>query len=302
MKNKEVVKAWIEAFRLRTLPLALACIGMGSFLAGWQHAFDGLTLSLCLITTLFLQTISNLANDYGDAIHGADHEGRQGPIRGLQSGLISKAAYKRAIIIFVVLALISGLSLIFYSLELNMQTLLFFLGLGVAAIIAAITYTAGKKPYGYIGLGDLFVFLFFGIVGVCGSYYLFTATFSWTILLPAYACGVFAVGVLNVNNIRDIPSDIAAGKRSMPVRMGRRYAVRYHGFLLGSGMVAAIIFYSLTHQIWYHWFFILTVPLFVYNVLGVGKHEDPAKLDPYLKQMAISTLLFVLSFGIGILF
>jgi 1,4-dihydroxy-2-naphthoate octaprenyltransferase len=219
------VKAWISAFRLRTLPLALASIFLGSFIAAAHGAFDWLIFSLCVLTTLFLQILSNLANDYGDSIHGADGEHREGPSRAVQAGLISATQMKKAMTVFGVLSFITGVLLIYTAFQAQWWLALIFLGLGLGAIYAAIRYTAGKNPYGYKGLGDLFVLLFFGLVGVGGSYFLYTQVLDWFILLPATGCGLLAVGVLNVNNIRDIKSDEVSGKRSIPVRIGRENAV-----------------------------------------------------------------------------
>lgn len=293
------IKPWIHAFRLRTLPLALSSIGMGGFLAAANDAFRVDIFLLCILTTIFLQITSNLANDYGDSIHGADSEHRQGPSRAVQSGLISSSQMRRAVILFVMLCLVSGLSLLFVAFGLNWNAILFFFGLGLLSILAAIGYTVGKKPYGYIGLGDLSVLIFFGLVGVLGSYYLFTKSFSWYELLPALSCGFFSIAVLNINNIRDIDSDRTAGKFSIPVRIGRQKAILYHWFLLLTGISCSIIYTVLTYKSPWQLIFLLTVPLFVKNGIAIGSKPSTA-LDPYLKQMAITTLFFVLLFGLGI--
>ncbi|MEQ8426165.1 MAG: 1,4-dihydroxy-2-naphthoate octaprenyltransferase, partial [Cyclobacteriaceae bacterium] len=172
-------KAWIAAFRPRTLPLALSCIGMAGFLAASVDAFRWDIFLLCSVTTVFLQILSNLANDYGDSINGADHEGRIGPSRAVQSGAISRESMRRALVLFVILCLASGVMLLKVSLGGNMQAILFFFGLGILSIMAAIAYTVGRKPYGYAGLGDFSVLIFFGMVGVLGSLYLFTQSIRW---------------------------------------------------------------------------------------------------------------------------
>jgi 1,4-dihydroxy-2-naphthoate octaprenyltransferase len=295
------IKVWLSAFRLRTLPLALSCIFMGSFLAAAQGRFDISIFILAVLTTIFLQILSNLANDYGDSVHGADHSERLGPKRAVQSGKISPQTMKKAIYIFIGLALVSGLSLIWTAFKDNLSLFFTFLGLGIAAIIAAITYTAGKKPYGYAGLGDISVLVFFGWVGVVGTYFLYTHHFNAWILLPATSCGLFAVGVLNINNIRDIASDKKAGKLSIPVRLGRKRAVYYHWALLLVGFSCAIIFTILNYYSNYQWLFLITAPLFLINARAVKVYEAPALLDPYLKQMALSTLQFVIIFGVGLL-
>ncbi|MEQ8925189.1 MAG: 1,4-dihydroxy-2-naphthoate polyprenyltransferase [Fulvivirga sp.] len=293
------MKKWLTAFRLRTLPLALSSIGMGSFIAAAEGNFNIVIFSLCALTTIFLQILSNLANDYGDSVNGADHVERQGPSRMVQSGAISLNQMKAAMIIFVLLSLISGISLLYIAFGLNWQAFLFFFAVGIGAILAAIAYTAGRKPYGYIGLGDLSVFIFFGIVGVVGSYYLYANTFEWELLLPAISCGLFSVAVLNVNNIRDIESDKKAGKFSVPVRIGRSAAINYHVALISIGIVSACVYSVLIYTSISQFAFVIMVPLFIANIKAVKTKMNPNELDPYLKQMALSTLLFVVLFGIG---
>lgn len=295
-----MMKSWIEAARLRTLPLALSSILMGCFLAAAHHQFSWTIAVLAVITTICLQVLSNFANDYGDAVNGKDTEARQGPQRAVQSGAISASAMRNAVILFSVVSLLSGIGLLYEALkDATWQTFVSFLGLGILAIIAAITYTAGKRPYGYEGLGDLSVLIFFGWVGVLGSYYLHTKSLDWSLLLPASSCGLFAVGVLNINNIRDIESDKLTGKQSVPVRIGREKAVIYHWGLLIVGMFCSIIYLFLHLGSVTQWLFILSFPLFIRNGLAVSRLTNPRELDPYLKQMALSTLFFVLLFGIG---
>ena len=292
------IKPWIKAFRLRTLPLALSCIGMGGFLAASNGAFRWNIFLFSVLTTIFLQILSNLANDYGDSIHGADSPDRKGPSRAVQSGAISPGQMKAAIGIFVALCLVSGVTLLLISFGLNWSAILFFFGLGVLSILAAIAYTIGKKPYGYAGLGDFSVLVFFGLVGVMGSNYLFTKQLNWIQILPALSCGFFSMGVLNINNIRDIESDKNAGKYSIPVRIGRIRAIAYHWFLLSGGMITAIAFIALTYQSPLQLLFVLSFPLIIMNGLAVQRNPS-VKLDPYLKQLALSTLLFVVLFGLG---
>ncbi len=295
------IKPWIEASRPRTLPLSLACIGMGAFLAAYHSAFDSLVFLFCILTTVFLQILSNLSNDYGDSIHGADSADREGPSRAVQSGIISLDSMRLAIKIVAILSLISGISLLWFAFGRDFQIFLLFLALGVMAIIAAITYTAGKNPYGYAGLGDFSVLIFFGLIGVMGTYFLFTKSLDWTVALPALSCGLFSVAVLNVNNIRDLESDRLAGKMSIPVRIGRQNAIIYHWTLLVLGLIASIAFVVLNFSGYTQLIFLLSAPLLLINGLAVTKKVQPADLDPYLKQMAITTLLFVVTFGIGLL-
>ncbi len=292
---------WISAFRLRTLPLSFSCIGMGAFLAAWRDSFDGMTLALCLLTTLFLQVLSNLANDYGDSKHGADSDTRQGPSRAVQRGAISLHAMKKAIIITAILSFICGFGLIIYVFHNDLLLLFTFLGIGISSIVAAVLYTNGKKPYGYAGLGDISVFAFFGLVGVFGTYFLFTQSLDWDVILPAATCGIFSVAVLNINNIRDIQSDVEAGKKSIPVRIGRANAVLYHGLLLTSGFILALIFVIHQYQSYWQFLFFLVIPFLIKNGRAVARHQDALALDPYLKQMSLSTLIFVILFGIGLL-
>ena len=293
---------WISAARPRTLPLALSSILMGNFLAAAAHSFSWPICLLTILTTILLQILSNLANDYGDAVNGKDTDARIGPARAVQSGAISAASMRRAVGFFSILSLASGLGLLYVALQnANLQTFLSFLGLGILAIVAAITYTAGKKPYGYAGLGDLSVLIFFGWVGVLGAYYLQTQQIDWALLLPASSCGLFAVGVLNLNNLRDIDSDALTGKRSIPVRLGRKKAVVYHWLLLILGMICSVFYLFLFQNSPFQWLFLLSFPLFIRNGMVVSANKNPRDLDPYLKQMALSTLLFVLLFGIGFL-
>jgi len=292
------MKKWLIAFRLRTLPLSLACVGMGSILAHMYGYFRWQVMLLSILTTICLQILSNLANDYGDSINGADNAERLGPKRAVQSGEISAAAMKRAVVVFVFLSLLSGTLLLLSSIALNF-TFVFFFFLGIACIAAAIYYTMGSKPYGYAGLGDISVFLFFGITAVCGTFFLHSGKIFLELLYPSISCGLFSVGVLNVNNIRDIASDKTAGKLSIPVRIGRPRAVVYHWFLLLGGFAASILFVVIRYESLWQLLFILSLPFFIHNGIQVTKKKDAPSLDPYLKQLALSTLLFVLLFGLA---
>ncbi len=290
---------WILAARPRTLPLALASIGMGAFLAASVDAFRINVFLLSALTTVFLQVLSNLANDYGDSIHGADSAEREGPTRAVQAGYISLQTMKKAIVGFALLSFFCGIALILTALGLQLKTVLFFLSVGVMAIIAAITYTSGNKPYGYAGLGDASVLIFFGLVGVLGSFYLHTHYLDWPYLLPALSCGLFSTAVLNLNNIRDIKTDSIAGKKSIPVRIGRQRAVIYHWSLLLSGMAVSVLYVFLNFRSYTQLLFLICLPLLIKNGLAVQRKQQAKELDPYLKQMAITTLLYVLTFGLG---
>ncbi|MFM9838817.1 MAG: 1,4-dihydroxy-2-naphthoate polyprenyltransferase [Cyclobacteriaceae bacterium] len=293
-------KTWLSAFRLRTLPLSLSCIGMAGFLAARVDKFNGLIFTFCCLTTIFLQVLSNLANDYGDSINGADHAGRKGPQRAVQSGAISLKQMRNAVILFSILSLVSGILLLWFSFGSDWNGILTFFGLGLLSIAAAIGYTVGKRPYGYIGLGDISVLIFFGLVGVMGSYYLFTHEISWKEIFPALSCGLFSIAVLNINNIRDIESDKAAEKFSIPVRIGKDKAAKYHWVLLLGGLLNAIFYSVINYQSPWQFLFLLAAPLIIKNGISVSS-KPSTELDPFLKQMALTTLLFVLLFGIGIL-
>lgn len=309
-----MLKSWIEAARLRTLPLALASMLMGCFLAAINGYFDIKIASLTILTALLLQILSNYANDYGDSIHGADHQDRVGPKRAVQAGKITSSQMRNAVILFSLLSFVSGVLLLIVAIdfqkESSLKTLGFFLGLGLFCIAGAILYTAGKKPYGYMGLGDIAVLIFFGWVAGGGTYFLQAQSFfqtstdfqtiSWDIFLPATSCGLFAVGVLNLNNIRDIKSDILAGKNSIPVRIGKEKASIYHASVLVLAWACALIFLGLNYQNPINFMFLLTLPLFINNIIQVFKREN-MELDPLLKQLALSTLLFVLLFGVSFL-
>lgn len=268
-------------------------------MAASQGFFKWNIFSFCALTTILLQILSNLANDYGDTVNGADSAERKGPARMVQSGKITLSSMRKALALFVILALSSGIYLLYLSFGFQVEAFLFFFVLGILSIFAALAYTAGRKPYGYMGLGDLSVLIFFGLIGVLGSFYLYTQHVDLYLILPALSCGLFSVAVLNVNNIRDIESDKKAGKYSIPVRIGRNNAVIYHWLLLGAGILAALVFTYLHYNSWTQLLFIVTVPLFVVNGMAVKQKVEPHTLDPYLKQMAISTLLFVLLFGAG---
>lgn len=302
MKKEITTKkeAWLHAVRLRTLPLALASILAGSFLAYWQNSFRLEILALAALTTIFLQILSNLSNDYGDTVHGADSADRQGPVRAVQSGIISLTEMKKAMYLFGFLSLFSGLLLIYFALE-DWKLFLLFLAIGLAAIWAAITYTSGSNPYGYAGLGDISVFVFFGLTGVLGTYFLHTLSFEPLAVLIAISLGSFSTAVLNINNIRDIESDKKAGKRSIPVRIGRKMAVRYNWVLIGAGYASLLLFAAVSSSFFPLLGFV-ALPLMIKVGLGVQKAQSSEATDPFLKKMAISTLLWTILFGIGTMF
>ncbi|MFC5409556.1 1,4-dihydroxy-2-naphthoate polyprenyltransferase [Larkinella bovis] len=295
------MKSWLAAARPRTLPLALASIILGSFLASSAGQFSWKIAILAALTTIFLQILSNFANDYGDAVSGKDTTERVGPRRAVATGMITREAMLRGIIITAVLALISGIWLLVEALKnAPAQVFWLFLVLGLLCIGAAIAYTNGKRPYGYSGFGDIAVLLFFGWVGVLGTYFLHTLSFDPILLLPATSVGFLATGVLNINNIRDIETDAKTGKYSIPVRLGLQRAIRYHWLLLLGGMVCAVLYTLLVGYNWLSWLYLLAFPLFVLNGRAVATHQKPGELNPRLGQLALSTLLFVLLWGVAL--
>ncbi len=302
--DKNKLKAWLYAFRLRTLPLAFSSIITGSSVAFLQNksGFNWLVFALCLLTTLLLQILSNLANDYGDSEKGTDNEDRIGPKRAVQAGMLSFAEIKTGIIVAIIASLISGTFLIKLALgsALNPYNIGFFI-MGLAAIAAAIKYTVGAGAYGYMGLGDVFVLLFFGFVGVGGSYYLLAKTVDWAVLLPGFTIGAFASGVLNLNNMRDRLSDAKAGKNTLVVKLGAERAKQYHTALIVLAFIAAIVFVILRFKSTMQFSFILTLPLFRKHLVSVRRIQNPAEFDPFLKQLAISTFIFSLLFAFGMM-
>lgn len=275
---------------------------MGSFLAAYYSSFSWTIFFWSALTTVLLQILSNLANDYGDSIHGADSTSRKGPSRAVQSGKISPQKMRIAIGLFILLSFCSGLYLLYISGVLQKTgAFIFFLILGISAIVAAIKYTAGKNPYGYAGLGDAAVLIFFGWLGVAGTFYLYTQELDWSIFLPATATGLFATAVLNINNIRDIDSDKTAGKMSIPVRLGNNKARIYHIFLLAFGVLFTILFTLLHFCSPFQFLFLIALPLIILNGYKILTIKENHKLDPYLKQMALSTLAWVITFGVGLL-
>jgi 1,4-dihydroxy-2-naphthoate polyprenyltransferase len=294
------IQAWLKAFRLRTLPLAFSSILLGGFLAAKEGGFDGWILTLSLLTTLFLQVLSNLANDYGDYVKGTDNEDRIGPARTLQAGLISQTAMRNAIVLFALLSLCCGLSLLYVAGAFsNARMFWFFLGTGLFCILAAITYTVGKNAYGYKGLGDISVLLFFGLVGVLGTHFLMTQTFRWSNVLPALSCGLLAVGVLNLNNLRDIENDQASGKRSIPVMIGFEAGKNYHLVLVLLAGVLLLVFNLFFANSWGKYSILLLLPLYVVHVLKVKSTTEHAAIDPFLKQLALTSLASTFVLGLG---
>lgn len=285
--------------RLRTLPLSLSGIVMGVFLAAADYRIDALTVVFLALTTVCLQILSNLSNELGDTLHGTDADDRLGIHYSLQDGEMTIPEMKRLIAAVAVACCVFGLLMIYFSFgKIFAAGPLTFVVLGAAAIWAAMHYTLGKDPYGYRGLGDLFVFLFFGVATVCGGYFLCAHEFaSWIILLPAAAIGCFSVGVLNVNNIRDMKSD-AATRVTVAIKLGGRRARIYQTALIALGWAAMLAYCSLRFFSIWHYLFVLTLPLFILHLRGVWTREGRA-LDPMLPLLVMSSFLFSLLAGLG---
>ncbi|MBC5842774.1 1,4-dihydroxy-2-naphthoate octaprenyltransferase [Flavobacterium sp. F-380] len=293
------MKHWIEAARLRTLPLSVSGIIVGSIYALAHPTDEILTptdvfnwniFGFAILTTLGLQILSNFANDYGDGIKGTDNEDRVGPKRAIQSGVITPAAMKKAIIITSFLTLCSAMALIYYAFtDTNLFYSLFYLVLGILAIFSAIRYTVGNTAYGYRGFGDLFVFVFFGLVSTMGVNFLYSKQIDALLLLPAISIGLLSVGVLNLNNMRDEASDKKVGKNTIVVKIGGAKAKKYHYFLIISAMVLVVLFSVLSNYRFDQYLYLIAFVPLVKHLLTVYKNQDSRALDPELKKLALST-------------
>lgn len=282
--------------RLRTLPLSVSGILVGSAIALASDSWNNWIFGLALSTTVLFQIISNLANDLGDTLKGTDNDDRLGPKRTLQAGVITKKAMKMAIILFSILSLASAAALIHVSIDgMSQSVLLTYIALAIFCVLAAITYTIGKKAYGYNGLGDLMVLIFFGLVSVLGVYSLYTKTFLIDNLLPAVSIGLLSTAVLNLNNMRDFANDAKSGKNTLVVKMGPNQAKLYHALLIVIALLSMAVFIG---RIGEPLLFISLVPgiALVFHLRKVMKTTDPRSFDPELKIVAFST------FGISLLF
>ncbi|MGY5451567.1 1,4-dihydroxy-2-naphthoate polyprenyltransferase [Agarivorans sp. MS3-6] len=296
------MKSWLHAARLRTLPLASSSIILGSALALSQQAFSWPVLVLALVTALLLQILSNLANDYGDAVKGVDDDSRVGPQRAIQAGLLSPQQMLRAILVVALLSVVSGLSLLATSLGGHWQAWLGFIGLGGLAIVAAMAYTMGAKPYGYRGFGDISVFLFFGLLGVMGCYYLHTQSMSFTVCLVAAANGLLATAVLNINNLRDFKPDQQAGKLTLAVRLGEQLARYYHLALVFGALLLFAIYIVLQAPTSLAWLYLLPAMALIKVALTVFRHHQHQILDQQLQATAKLSFVLALVFSAGLQF
>lgn len=315
------MKHWIEAARLRTLPLSVSGIIVGSMYALAYPTDNVLTpteifnwqlFGFALLTTLGLQILSNFANDYGDGIKGTDNEHRVGPKRAIQSGIISAPAMKRAIIITSILTFISATLLIYFAFGVDyIWYSLIFLVLGILAIISAIRYTVGNTAYGYSGYGDLFVFIFFGLVSTLGVNFLYSKQLDWILVLPAAAIGFLSVGVLNLNNMRDIESDKMSNKNTIVVKIGLAAAKKYHYFLIVSAMILVLVFaiyIDFNKDVepekfnFDTYFFIVAFFPLISHLITVYKNKNAKLLDPELKKLAISTFLLSILLSLSLIY
>ena len=296
-----MIKAWLHAARLRTLPLSLSGIIVGTGLAAVLGAFDGQIFAFALLTTIGFQVLSNFANDLGDSQKGTDNAQRVGPARAIQSGQLSAAQMKIGMWVVGVFSLFSALYLIKLSVpNLSSNAIYFYIVLALACIAAAITYTVGKNAYGYRGLGDIMVFIFFGLVSVIGVFMLFGEAFEWIVLVPAISIGLWSTAVLNLNNLRDIHNDAQMNKRTMVVKLGFHKAKYYHVFLVSFGMATWFFtIYLLAVSAMNYYLFIALLPSigFALHLQKVVQNSEPASLDPELKKVALLTFFSSILFA-----
>jgi len=291
------IKAWINAARLRTLPLSLSGIVVGTALGSLYGQFHWEIFIFALLTTIAFQVTSNFANDYGDGVKGTDNENRVGPKRALQSGQLSRRELKNGIIFSIIVCVILVISLLYFSFGTkNLLFSIIFGVLGILSIWAAIKYTIGSSAYGYKGLGDLFVFLFFGLLGVMGSMFLYTKALHTMAVFPAVAIGLLSTGVLNLNNLRDYESDKLSNKNTLIVKMGVENGKKYHVLLILFSFLSMLIFTFVHFQNWKNSIhFLAFVPIFI-HLYKMWNQKNTILLDPELKKLALSTFLLAILF------
>ncbi len=297
-QNPPLIKEIIHSMRLRTLPLSLSGVLLGGTLACGESKASAATIVFLLLTTVSLQILSNLSNELGDFLHGTDGEGREGPTYSLAQGGITVPTFRKLIASAVVSCCLFGVLLVWTSFGtlLTPKAIILLLA-GLCSICAALHYTLGKHPYGHQGLGDLFVFIFFGLVSVIGGYFVIAHRIAgWTLLLPAASIGLFSVGVLNVNNLRDMRSD-AGIRATIPLRIGEKNARTYHTMLIIAGWICMLIFTACNFHTGWNLLYLLTIPLFEKHLAGVWK-ESGKQLDRYLPMLVISTFAFSLLAGL----
>lgn len=299
------MKKWIKAARLRTLPLSISGILVGSAAAFKEHHTQDnyyIIVILCFLTTLFFQVLSNYANDYGDAVKGTDNENRVGPKRAVQSGEITRKQMKNAMVITSLLSLITSVGVIYVSFgQQNFAAALAYLFLALASVGAAIKYTVGKSAYGYKGMGDLFVFIFFGLVSTLGTYYLFGHTLDLHIIFPAIGIGLLSMAVLNMNNMRDVENDTIMKKNTLVVKMGFEKAKQYHYFLIVFAAIVFNLFAINSFSKWYQYLYVIGFIPLLKNIGTVAKTKNPRLLDPELKSISLTTFLISLLLSIALI-
>lgn len=296
------VLIWLAAIRPKTLPLACSAIILASAIAAYDGIFDLSIFILSLTTAVLLQIVSNLANDYGDAISGADNEKRVGPLRVMQAGLVNQKDMKKALVLSVSFAIISGVSLVYLAFIDSIFWISLFILMGGGAIVAAITYTMGSKPYGYRGYGDISVFIFFGLVGVLGCYALYGKTLNVDLLLPATCCGLLCSSVLNINNLRDFYTDSQAGKHTLVVKIGTRNAIIYHWvifFLAELSTAAYIVLNSLPLLTWLH---LIPFTFLIKSSLTLSNFAMAELMNKQLKITVLSTFSYCCLFSMGLVY
>lgn len=296
-------RAWVEAARLRTLPLSVSGIIFGSFYALSQSLINWKIVGFAVLTTLGLQILSNFANDYGDGVKGTDNYDRIGPKRAIQSGAITLTEMKKGIIVTAILSFISALLLIYFSFGTHyIWYSIFFMLLSCLAIFSAIKYTVGKNAYGYNGFGDLFVFIFFGLVSTIGTYFLFAKHIDYLLFYPATAIGLLSVGVLNLNNMRDIVSDKKVGKNTLVVKLGIRSAKKYHYLLILSALLLFLLFAVVSDFTSDQYFFVVAYFPLLKHLNNVYQNQEPKTLDSQLRVLVLSTFLVTFLIAICLIF
>ena len=278
--------------------MAAGGILLGSFLAAYEYSFSGAVFSLAVITAVLLQILSNLANDYGDFQKGTDQAANRTD-RALASGEITMQAMKKALWLVGLVTLLCGLGLLWVAFQKTDIKFLIWFIIGLGAIAAAMKYTVGKSAYGYKGLGDVFVLLFFGPVAVAGTYFLMTGKLPPNIWVPSSGFGLLCVAVLNINNLRDIESDKAAGKNTIVVRLGFKKAIWYQYILFGLAVLLFILFARVSESKYDHFLPILVGTAYYFITHKLEKH--PTGREPFnlaLKQVSLLNLVFVILLGI----
>lgn len=294
------IKPWLSAMRLRTLPLSVSGIILGGCFAFYNGKFNLWVFALAILTTIALQVLSNLANDYGDGVRGTDNDERVGPQRALQSGAITPDEMMDGIKLNIIIVIILTMILIWNAFDAGsiLYILLFFVLAGLS-VYAALNYTMGRSPYGYRALGDVFVFVFFGLISTLGSYLLFTHRLDHVVILPSISIGLLSVGVLNLNNMRDMDPDTNAGKITLAIKLGKKGAKRYHYALILGAMLITVLFSILYYVEPYNFMYLIAfIPLLI-HVKKIKVAEKPNDFDSQLKVLALSTFLIAILLGVG---